>query len=388
MLNKFFLFYRNASQVPVLVRLTDIFWSMAVASNIFQSSPIKFPCSAYSVSMPLVLTTNGWDAGPEAIGEDLHMFLKCFFETKGRVIVKTIFSPASQCNVAASGTGGIKNYLLGIHARQVQALRHLWGGLDFGYVMRKTLYAVFEESDEEAPIENTWSFSRLIILLHRIIEAHMVMAHLAIFSTIGGVARKYYTSHGYEFSEALNYGYWLCDIYSLFVVPNLFISLFIYQKYHQWCGVDRWAIQERILAKDRGFETAIVGDRKIQRKKSYLVDPLTNEHIHHLGIRSQICSIRKPWHIIDIVLMPFASFLYYVFPCIQAQLQHLITNKLDYKVAGKPQLKMVDIKIEDDTSSTAINEKESEVDEDDKLGLVSSSSNGSAVLWEHKVCVD
>lgn len=64
------------------------------------------------------------------------MYLKCFFETGGRVIVKTVYSPASQCNVEGSGVG-ISGYVNAFQARYNQAKRHLWGSLDTGYILRR-----------------------------------------------------------------------------------------------------------------------------------------------------------------------------------------------------------------------------------------------------------
>ena len=35
--------------------------------------------------MALATRVGFWDAGPQAIGEDMHMFLKTLFDTKGHV---------------------------------------------------------------------------------------------------------------------------------------------------------------------------------------------------------------------------------------------------------------------------------------------------------------
>jgi hypothetical protein len=135
------IFNRNAKNVPVFVRITDIMWSIGVMSNLYPGSPIKLPCSAYSISMDLAAAIDFWDAGPEAIGEDMHMYLKSFFATQGKVIVKSIFSPASQCNIEGSGTGfaGFTSYM---QARYIQGKRHLWGSLDTGYSLRRILFAI------------------------------------------------------------------------------------------------------------------------------------------------------------------------------------------------------------------------------------------------------
>ncbi|KAJ3407952.1 hypothetical protein HDV05_005223 [Chytridiales sp. JEL 0842] len=152
------LFDRNANQVPAFVRINDIFWCTGVISNSYPSSPISFPCSAYSMSMSLCKAVNFWDAGPDAIGEDLHMYLKCFYATKGRVIVQSIYSPASQCNVAGEGTGwaGFKSNM---HARYIQAKRHLWGSLDSGWILKRSMLKSYspeclleEEASEAAKI--------------------------------------------------------------------------------------------------------------------------------------------------------------------------------------------------------------------------------------------
>lgn len=35
--------------------------------------------------MALATKVGFWDAGPQAIGEDMHMFIKSLFDTKGHV---------------------------------------------------------------------------------------------------------------------------------------------------------------------------------------------------------------------------------------------------------------------------------------------------------------
>jgi hypothetical protein len=69
------------------VRLVDFGWSIGSMSNLLPSSPAKLPLSTYSISMDLCISVDFWDTGSEAIGEDMHMFLKCFFATSGRIIV-------------------------------------------------------------------------------------------------------------------------------------------------------------------------------------------------------------------------------------------------------------------------------------------------------------
>lgn len=62
------IFDRNCSEVPIFTRATDIFWSCAGMSGLYESSNCKIPTSAYSVSLGLAEFVGFWDAGPEAIG--------------------------------------------------------------------------------------------------------------------------------------------------------------------------------------------------------------------------------------------------------------------------------------------------------------------------------
>jgi hypothetical protein len=118
-----------------------MFWSIGVMSNLYQESSIKIPCSAYSLSMHLAVSVDFWDTDEGSMGEDMHMYLKCFFATRGQLIVKSIFSPASQCNVeSGSYRYNIANYVSGLSARYVQAVRHIWGTLDFSYALEKTVH--------------------------------------------------------------------------------------------------------------------------------------------------------------------------------------------------------------------------------------------------------
>ena len=131
-------FDRNAHQVPAIVRVADIMWAAAGMSGLYRSSSIAPPTSVYSLPLELVDRVGGWDADPEAIGEDLHMYLKCFFALNGNLTVRTIMSPVSQSNVKGDGGDGkVEKTCNDIRARYKQALRHMWGALDTGYAIRK-----------------------------------------------------------------------------------------------------------------------------------------------------------------------------------------------------------------------------------------------------------
>jgi hypothetical protein len=157
-------------------------------SHIYEGSPIKFPCSAYSLSLKLARNVGFWDVGSDSIGEDMHMYLKCFFSTHGQLIVKTILSPASQCNVEGS------SYFESIAARYSQSKRHMWGCLDVAYIIRRTFFGLFKpgyditESGEVAKIPMASNLkhnqflslplSKVLTLFLRVLEAHIIMVIL------------------------------------------------------------------------------------------------------------------------------------------------------------------------------------------------------------------
>lgn len=134
------IFDRNCNSVPHLVRIADIFWCAAGISGLYPQAVICPPTSVYSLPLTLVDRVGGWDAGPEAIGEDLHMYLKCFFALSGNLTARIVPSPASQSNVSAGNdVGGIRGWIEAIKARYVQAIRHMWGSLDSGFAIRSLI---------------------------------------------------------------------------------------------------------------------------------------------------------------------------------------------------------------------------------------------------------
>jgi hypothetical protein len=150
------IFDRNSGDVNPLVRTTDIFWCGAGLSGLYQGSSIMIPTSVYSLPMSLAGRVGGWDTGPESIGEDLHMYLKCYFATKAHLHTKVVYAPASQCNVC-SDEKGLRGEIGTLRARYKQAMRHMWGSLDTGYAAEMTLRSFFGRADSRM---SGWLLSR------------------------------------------------------------------------------------------------------------------------------------------------------------------------------------------------------------------------------------
>lgn len=101
-----------------------------VMSNLSSGRGIAFPCSTYSLTMILAEKVGYWDTDADAVGEDLHMWLKCFFKTEGLARSVPIYVPINLTNVQTSG------YLANMNARYVQSKRHYNGVADLAYTLR------------------------------------------------------------------------------------------------------------------------------------------------------------------------------------------------------------------------------------------------------------
>ncbi|KAF7723266.1 hypothetical protein EC973_002159 [Apophysomyces ossiformis] len=174
-------FSRNSFEVPAAVRMADITWSAMVMSNLSNSRGIAFPCSTYSLSMVLAERVGFWDTDQDAVGEDMHMMLKCFFKTDGLARCAPIFVPINLTNVQASG------YMSNLHARYVQAKRHYNGVADVAYTLRNAFGVRSLSVDANGMVLNAPSLTKKssmyasptfwidkLICCVKVLEAHMI----------------------------------------------------------------------------------------------------------------------------------------------------------------------------------------------------------------------
>ncbi|KAJ5777267.1 hypothetical protein N7520_000513 [Penicillium odoratum] len=133
------IFDRNSAETPVLVRCADLMWGFAGISAMYPGSPISIPTSVYTLPLSLAKKAGGWDSNASAIGEDMHMMLKCYFAMGGNITTRVVYSAASQCNISADDNRGWRRTKDILEARYRQALRHMWGALDTGFAIRKSV---------------------------------------------------------------------------------------------------------------------------------------------------------------------------------------------------------------------------------------------------------
>ena len=150
------LFEQNGHAVPSLVRVTDFTWAALAMQNLNNWSGCAFPISNYSLSLHLAASIGFWDTWPDAIGEDMHMFIKAYAKTRGAARLHPIFAPINMGHVNADGA------LASCVARYTQAERHMRGIAD-------TAYALREVATGTMPLN--W---RTAALVAGCVEAHLV----------------------------------------------------------------------------------------------------------------------------------------------------------------------------------------------------------------------
>ncbi|GAO19252.1 hypothetical protein UVI_02054990 [Ustilaginoidea virens] len=332
------IFDRNAHNVPAIVRVADIMWCAAGMSGLYQGSTIAPPTSVYSLPLTLVDRVGGWDCDAEAIGEDLHMYIKCFFALNGNLTSRTVLSPVSQSNVVGGGSGGIHATVADIKARYKQALRHMWGALDTGFAMRQavemwkerqcttrtfrplhnqgahaSLYSpdIDFRSGEEVSCENDFfsdltqgslrepHWEKIFYLFHRLFEAHFLPVHMTILVFASSLYVLFAEGNG----DPHNIAWTFSASSTLRIMGFLGVAsyLFLYESFHR-IGV---AAREREMTKANLAGGMCFSHRRIKR------------------------------NYIDYVLVPIVAPLYGAIPCAQAEISHLWTVNLAYSVSRK-----------------------------------------------------
>lgn len=333
-------FDRNAHDVPAIVRVADVLWGSAGLSGLYSGSSIAPPTSVYSVPMELADRVGGWDSDAEAIGEDLHMYIKCFFALNGNLTSLPVPCPVSQSNITAGHVRGLRALYTGFLARYKQALRHMWGALDSGFAMRKFVElwrerkhtsrafrpmhsALGDPSDTYVP-ENQLQeqgsgqprecgvFSdvthetlqspdwlRLFYLCHRLFEAHFLPVQMIILV----IASTLYVWVAEGNGDPHNIG-WTFDFSNVlrtlgFMEVGFF--MFLYERYHETCV----SMREKEM-KAAGLAAGMSFSRR-QAKKNF----------------------------VDYMLIPVVAPLYGSIPAMQAQLSHFWSLDLVYTVSTK-----------------------------------------------------
>ena len=285
---------------------------------------VAIPTSVYTVPLPLVNLVHGWDSDANAIGEDMHMMLKCYYAANGRLAIESIPSPASQCNISTDNTG-IRGWLENHRARYFQALRHMWGCLDSGYAVRKWSdigktqasstngFSLPRHSQLELKLAHyhlhggnarklTWRNIKLFI---RIFEAHFVPVHLPLIT----VASTVYTNFG-PFLTQWQYLTLILDV-TAYIRAFGFVAMLLY-----------------FFVCYEAFHSACVDAREAEMRRAGLFEEMeqsfSRRNRHH----------PQTW--LDYLLFPVSGLIYGSVPLAHAAFAHFWSDRLHYRVSSKP----------------------------------------------------
>ena len=291
--------------------------------------------------MTLAGQVGGWDTGPESVGEDMHMYLKCYFKTKGHCQVKIIYSPASQSNVH-SDEKGIRGVYANLNSRYKQALRHMWGSLDSGYAIQKGIESLWNKNDEkltewlqssapedrvprwvndsnlthftppnlyesDRPRPTKFNKVNLFLVYHRLFEAHFLPLHLAI-ALISGIAYGAAVPPTVT-NPLLLWSLGFCGTVRFIGFCGTCLFLYLYESYHSVC----------------------VKNREDEMKRAGLWEDMQEGFAHR--------SWKK--NFTDYCAIPVNGILFAAAPALVAEISHFWTDQLVYTVSAKPQLKRV-----------------------------------------------
>lgn len=311
-------------------------WSGALLSMFSKNATVVIPTAVYSMALPVAAQTGGWDSGPEAIGEDMHMALKTYFASNGKINFEIIPCPASQCNVGGDARG-IRGFFKAHDARYKQGLRHMWGSLDTGFAVRRFITmgqappstSPYTRPRKASETEIDFRLSQMdvpsgrhlrltyrnLILFTRLFEAHILPVHLTatlLASTIWQIMVP-----AADRSTAMVFFLNLTAVMRTisFCIMILFFSVY-YERFHATC----------------------INAREAAMKKAGLYEQLQDQFAY----RSQL-KIQK-W--IDYFIFPVAGMIFGSLAAVQATISHFFTDRLVYVVSQKPLLERMAVKLE------------------------------------------
>jgi cellulose synthase/poly-beta-1,6-N-acetylglucosamine synthase-like glycosyltransferase len=194
------LFYNNVWQVPTFIRFVAMMIGMLQLAGLANPYEDSFPNSTYSASLYLVDSVDYWD--PDVISEDWHMFIKCFFQSRGRVTVEPIYLPVS-------GDAPLSSTLWRTATnRYEQAKRHAWGASDVSYAFK--LYFKHAEIPTRLKFPLVWNLAR----------DHYIWATSWFILVLGVTVPNLYNP-GFAFSMP---GQVLLKLYAMFAILSAFLS--------------------------------------------------------------------------------------------------------------------------------------------------------------------
>jgi cellulose synthase/poly-beta-1,6-N-acetylglucosamine synthase-like glycosyltransferase len=119
----------NVWQVPTIIRLFTFMTNAVHLSEQSNAAAFPLPLSTFTLSYKLAEAVGYWD--PAVIADDTHVFLRCYFATRGQASITPVYLPTR------GDTVGGENHWRALMNFYRQKLRHGWGCQDASYILQQ-----------------------------------------------------------------------------------------------------------------------------------------------------------------------------------------------------------------------------------------------------------
>jgi cellulose synthase/poly-beta-1,6-N-acetylglucosamine synthase-like glycosyltransferase len=119
----------NVWRVPTIIRLFTFMTNAVHLSEQSNAAAFPLPLSSFTLSFKLAEQVGYWD--PAVIADDTHVFMRCYFATRGQVRLMPVFLPTRGDTVE-----GVTFWQALVNFYR-QKLRHGWGCQDASYVLQQ-----------------------------------------------------------------------------------------------------------------------------------------------------------------------------------------------------------------------------------------------------------
>ena len=119
----------NIWRVPSIIRLFTFMTNAVHLSEQSNAAAFPLPLSTFTLSFKLAEQVGYWD--PAVIADDTHVFLRCYFATRGQARITPVYLPTKGDTITGA------TYWQALANFYKQKLRHGWGCQDASYILQK-----------------------------------------------------------------------------------------------------------------------------------------------------------------------------------------------------------------------------------------------------------
>ncbi|MDQ1301829.1 MAG: hypothetical protein QG637_1751, partial [Chloroflexota bacterium] len=119
----------NIWRVPTIIRLFTFMTNAVHLSEQSNAAAFPLPLSTFTLSFKLAEQVGYWD--PAVIADDTHVFLRCYFATRGQARITPVYLPTTGDTISGP------TYWQALLSFYKQKLRHGWGCQDVSYILQQ-----------------------------------------------------------------------------------------------------------------------------------------------------------------------------------------------------------------------------------------------------------